>query len=42
MKAAWVFAVVLAVGAAVAVPSRAAEPQITIVAAENFYGDIAR
>jgi len=41
MKAAWAFAVVLAVGAA-ATPSRAAGPQITIVAAENFYGDIAR
>ena len=42
MKAAWIFAVVLAVVATVAAPSRAAQTQITVVAAENFYGDIAR
>ena len=42
MKAAWIFAVGLAFAAAPAAPSRAAEAQITVVAAENFYGDIAR
>ena len=42
MKAAWVFAFGLVFAAALAAPSRAAEAQITVVAAENFYGDIAR
>ena len=42
MKATSVFAIALAFSAALAAPSRAAEAQITVVAAENFYGDIAR